>query len=713
MKVKNSDSHSIIDQIGICFFDGTYSNKQKKGTVDITFQDYVDSVMNPDDKYIKQVELIRKVKRCKDITEARKLMITKKILNGSNSKDQLYKALKWKSLHVYPSCQFDKEGCKYANVTSVSGLMVYDLQGVDKQVFKQLKAWKHTVCLHKSIGGDEGDYALFLYTPGLTVDSYTGMWEKGNELIQEHFGLEPDNSDEVKDVTRIRYLSYDPDCHYNPLAEPIAITDIIISTTFTEEQKKVINKMLNSEPQWFKFGMALAVSKGEEGRALYHIFSKENKKKYSEDECNSKYDRLLGEAKLKRKDGLTSATLFYMLKEMGVPYALPKSQRNVKDGGGEEITTAMILEFLNANWVRNEINDKVLNYKTGRETNIETVWTEYQLTFDDHKKGINTIHSLVRSERMNTINPVKNFFEEAKRNYDGKKHIDKYVNALPLANREAAELFIKYWLICSYRQAMENETNRTFLIYKGSEEIGKSRALGWLCPLDNYLKTGPLNTDSKDTRIALAHNFVWNDDELKVFRAYDINKIKALISTDVINERTPYARSSETLKRICNFCGSTNYDEILPATEGNTRFLVVELTPNKRIDWQTYMKIDKQQFWGEAIALYEAGWIDKNKVALSTMRSEVNRSVVINTTIHDSIMATLESTVNEKKRTVMSLLEIVEAIDPDNKLNANANQAQVRDIITKEFGNGRFNGLNASSGKRMLGYPVKVIQKDS
>jgi len=711
MKLKNKEKDTIIDKLNICFFDGTYVDKVKKGTTDITFKDYIDSVVNPEPRYIKQVELIRRVKASKTISEAKKLTLSSKIKETYNTKDQLYKALKWKAMHVYPSCTFDKQGCKYDNVTSVSGLMVYDLQGVDSDVSVLLKEWPHTVALHNSIGGGHGDFALFVYCPGLTIESFTSMWEQGDTLIQETFGLTPDNSDATKDLTRIRYLSYDPDCYYNPYAEPILVSSLVVSTTFTKNQENAIDKFLNSEPNWHKFGLALVVTKGENGRELFHTFSRVNKSKYDERETNRKYDRLLKESKTSKAGGITDATLFYLLKEMGVTYATPKTEgvRNVKNGRAEKLTIEEIIEYLNASWVRNEITDKLINFQTGHEVNIETIWTEFQFVFNEPKVSISMIQNILRSNRMNTINPFKNFFDEAAQKYKGGKYIDEYIKCLPLKDKEAGEVFIKTWLIHAYLQAYLGITNRLFLIFKGvTENIGKSRALGWLCPLDGYLKTGPILTDNKDTRIALAHNFLWNDDELKVFRGFDINKIKALISTDTINERSPYARSSETLRRLCSFAGSTNEDELLPSTEGNTRFLVVELLTDKLIKWNNYMRIDKQLFWGEVMQLHSDNYLSKTHNFMSDKRQEVNQGVTINSVLEDVINATLVSTMNDKNRQVMRLVDVIMEIDPTGDLKAITNQNLVRSILIKKFGSSRTMGLS-QQGQRIVGYPVKAL----
>lgn len=712
MKAKNK--LTIIDQLGICFFNNTYTKKgHKQGTEDIPFYEYIDSVRNPDDEYIAKVQLIRRVKKCKSLKDAQKLKISDRILSRCKKIKDLYGKLKWKAYHVYPSCQFDKEGCRIKNVTSVSGLLVYDLQGVEDEIHEKLCAWKHTVALHQSIGGAPGDYALFLYCPGLAVDSFNSMWEKGNDLIIKEFGVKPDSSDECKDVTRIRYLSYDPEIFYNPYAEPVLVSDIVIATQFTDEQKAKINKYLNSEPKWFKFLMALAVAKGEDGRQLAHTFSRENSKKYNAEDLDKKYDRCLDEVKNnKRDEGVTAATLFWQLKEMDVPYLAPRVEGSREDD--EEVTTEQVIQYLNSQWCRNEINDKVLNIHTGEEVNVETVWTTFQLAFNDPKGfPINTIHAFIRSKQMNTINPVKNFFNQAREVYDGDKYIDQFIASLPLVDPVAGGLFVRWWCINAYRQAMHNVTNRTFLIMKGGEEIGKSRALGWLCPLEGYLKTGPLNTDSKDTRIALAHNFLWNDDELKVFRAYDINKVKALISTDVINERSPYARSSETYKRICSFTGSTNEDELLPSTEGNTRFLVLELKPGALIKWNDYMQIDKHQFWGEVMRLDERAWIEKHKEELSENRERVNKANVINNVIRDAILQTFTSSINEplSKRVVYTLKDIVEEIDPEGRLHAHTQQNLVRDVICREFGPSRTNGHHVHTGKPTRGYPVMLKRK--
>ena len=114
MKVRNNTPKmaTFMDSLGMCFFDGTYSRKQKEGSTDIKFHDYIDSVRNPDEDHIRKVELIRRVKQCHGLDAIRQLKIPGKILLNHKTKEKIYGALKWSVAHVYPSCQFDKKGCR-------------------------------------------------------------------------------------------------------------------------------------------------------------------------------------------------------------------------------------------------------------------------------------------------------------------------------------------------------------------------------------------------------------------------------------------------------------------------------------------------------------------------------------------------------------------------------------------------------------------------
>lgn len=668
----------MISDLPICFFNNQYKNGAKASTTPTTFGEYIKLIKDPDKDYIKKILLIRKARNDK----------------------HFYSTLKRKhAVHYYPSCTFDKKGCKLENVKALSGIMVFDLQHISDESVEKLKKWKHTVALHESVGGGKGDYAYYVYDKDLTLANYRQHWEQCNQLLQQMFSIAPDSSDATKDVTRIRYLSYDPKVYFNKKAAPINLKG-----TFDPTQKVAIDKLLNDEPNWHKFGVALAVSKGEDGRAIYHEFSSQNISKYDKADTDRKYDRLLKESKVNKKGGITEATLMYMMQQMRLPLKTAKQVAQLDD---DKITIETIVAYLNSRWVRNEINDRVLDFTTGKETSIEAVWTHFQHQY--HKPSISPsiIHTVARSEHMNTFNPLHNFFSDAEQMYDGKDYLGQYVDCLPAVDKQAALLFISYWCIEAYKQAKFYTTNRSFLIFKGiTENIGKSMALGWLSPVEGYLKTGPIVTDLKDTRIALAHNFLWNDDELKIFKSSDINKIKALISTDVINERLPYGRSDETLKRICSFCGSTNADELLPATEGNTRFLVVELEPGRAIKWANYNKIDKKQFWGQIIAMHKADWIKKNSSQLSETRSMVNKGQVINSRTREIVLEKLRGTMHDKKRVVMRLTDIIAELDPMNEQKLS--EWHVKDLIVKEFGSGRTNGYLFNSDQRGVGYPCTI-----
>lgn len=694
---KNTD----LSSLGLCVFNNSWkeNNKDKLGTDDITLKGYVDAIIKPGKVTKANIELIREIRSLP--LEKAKLLFKSypfyKKVKDSNTVDKIYSIAKWKlGVHVYPSCQFNKEGCKYENVSTVSGLMVYDIQEISNETLTKLRKWNHTVVLHRSVGGGETDFALFLYCPGLDKDTYTSGWNRGRALLKSEFGIEATDTDETKDVTRIRYLSYDKDCYVNYFADPVLLNDLLINTSFTPQAQAAIDKIINSEPEWFRFSVALASVKGEAGREFFHKVSATNQKKYDVRECDEKYTRAIETAQRKKPGKEISAgTFFWYLKRMHISFQFPKNDRAIQDGKETEISVTDLVKKMQAGWHINVLNEELVNIASGRVETEEDIWLHLSEHYDE-TIPFQYVMNICRSSAVNRFNPLLEYFKSTE--WDGVDYIKEYVKALPAVDEKRALAFVKTWLVAAYWQAVENKTNRFLLVYKGTENTGKSKSLEWLCPIDYMLKVGPLETDNKDTRLSMSMFFIWNDDELKASRVADFNKIKALISQATIVERGAYERRQKIRPRICNFVGSTNSEAILLATEENTRFLIVAMQPGKKFDWNRYLKIDKAQFWAQVKELAQSGWRDD----VTTMQKAANEESVIVTVVEEFLKATYKKS-DGKKIFVTQLREIV--VDLQDSGLTNINQHQVRELVTKIFG-GLVMGFDRTGVNRVRGYPL-------
>ena len=136
-----------------------------------------------------------------------------------------------------------------------------------------------------------------------------------------------------KDITRLRFASFDPDCYYNPDATtyywevepnqpPKVKSQQYISSSTMSDQERLANELNFMKNQniviqddydtWFKMGMALNSAFGEDGRGLFHEFSKLSDK-YDKDECDTQYNNIVSH--YDSDSEITLGTLFHIIKE--------------------------------------------------------------------------------------------------------------------------------------------------------------------------------------------------------------------------------------------------------------------------------------------------------------------------------------------------------------------------------------------------------------
>ena len=224
------------------------------------------------------------------------------------------------------------------HLIEASGLICIDIDWKDNvdimpQVPSILQKLKYVAYCGKSISGD-GYFAIIpIENPKHFKQHFYALEEE-----MKSYGIVIDKS--CKDITRLRYASYDADGYYNPNATTYyweldkeakvannskeKVTKKRLSpTSSTMTDAEMVGKQLeflkssnstipDDYDTWFKVGMALNSGLGDDGRTYFHEFSKLSDK-YDEDECNTQYDNIISH--YEGGSDITLGTLFHIINE--------------------------------------------------------------------------------------------------------------------------------------------------------------------------------------------------------------------------------------------------------------------------------------------------------------------------------------------------------------------------------------------------------------
>lgn len=235
------------------------------------------------------------------------------------------------------------------------------------------------------------------------------------------------------------------------------------------------------------------------------------------------------------------------------------------------------------------------------------------------KIGMDKLIAILKSDFVPRYNPFIEYFSSLPP-WDGKSdEIAKLASHVATANPEEFLLQFKKWMMRAVKCAtVEGYYNKqAFILVHNKQNSGKTTFCRFLCPpaLKEYFAENI--SDDKDSRIAIAKNFLINLDELSSLAKHEINSLKALFSKDIINERLPYERKASIIHRAASFIGSTNMAEFLTDETGSVRWLCFEI---KSIDWNYSKVVDINKCWAQAIGLI------RTKVPAEMDRKEIEEN---------------------------------------------------------------------------------------
>lgn len=461
-----------------------------------------------------------------------------------------------------------------------------------------------------------------------------------------------------KDVSRPRYVSYDPELFTNPNSLqfrkylPKEKKRKVQATIFVQDEfERIIGEMAQANiscvddyRDWVSIGFGLAHKFGEAGRSYYHVLSSCSSK-YEASICDRQYTYCL---RGNGRDGskITIATIYWFAKQAGIQILGEKTKRiaaatsTMKKAGMdakgiaanlekfEGITNAddIINQAFAANqsftpnesivenvrmWLRhnfqlrrNAITRKIENNgKVLDEIAINTMYLDALVLFD--KLSFEVFYRILLSSNTPIYNPIRDFLSSGE--WDGHNRIEQLAKCINshTGDAEWRERMLMKWLVGIIHSMMGGKNELNFILV-GGKNTGKTEFFRQLLPipLRPYFAESQLNR-GKDDDILMCEKLIIFNDEYGGKNKTDERNEKRLMASDEFSLREPYGKSNVTLKRLASLCGTCNERDVLDDPTGNRRIIVMESAG--KFDFELYNSLDKAQLFFEAYDLWKDG----------------------------------------------------------------------------------------------------------
>lgn len=545
-----------------------------------------------------------------------------------------------------------------AGLDKHSGFLAVDIDKLGTRVLE----------VKEDLSNDPLFYAVFLSCSGKGLCGIVKINPKAHlesfyfmsEHLFEKYDINID--DKCKDVSRPRYVSYDPDIYINENSQlapvkplPKRKEDKVHNYLFLDEDfQKIIDEIVSREldltgdyKDWLYAGFAFAEQFGENGREYFQAISQFNHN-YTYEKTDAKYSHLL-----RTKSGEITIDWFYQfIQKNGIKaysketeallrasqaakeWKIIDGEQGVKDslhnsGISDERIAELepaIKKALSGKIKRNDDN-LVLDlmefmshsYKLKRnlisrnielagrpidDTDINSIFLRCKTIIPKTTKDLVT--SVLFSEYIQSYNPfleLINKYKSAPPEIE-KGHIDALIKTIE-TDTPNFEVFVKKWLV-AIMASVYGTHSPLMLVLCGVQNSGKTQWFRRLLPkyLSKYYAESRLD-EGKDSEILMTKKIIIMDDEYGGKSKQEHKKLNGMTSKETFSIREPYGRVSVDLIRLAMLCGTSNSEEILSDPTGNRRILPVRVLSVKK---EEYNKIDKELLFYELYLEYAAGY---------------------------------------------------------------------------------------------------------
>ncbi|MCF6154479.1 MAG: hypothetical protein E3K36_04340 [Candidatus Brocadia sp.] len=238
-----------------------------------------------------------------------------------------------------------------------SGFILLDIDGKDNpalseqgdRIRQRLVGDKHTAFLFTSCRG-KGLAVGVKIDKGRHAESFQAL----ERYYKEVYGLVVDSG--CKDVSRLRFVSHDPQIYMNENSEAFIVPETIpeqaqpscISDASDDDHRIMQAIIASGKPlpgiddysSWLDVGFAIANTFGEAGREYFHELSRASSK-YDESDCDVKYNNCIRT----NKGAFSFATIVHRAKEAGIDLS-PKTIQGMLENVNTQTPFDEIKEIL-------------------------------------------------------------------------------------------------------------------------------------------------------------------------------------------------------------------------------------------------------------------------------------------------------------------------------------------------------------------------------
>ena len=387
---------------------------------------------------------------------------------------------------------------------------------------------------------------------------------------------------------------------------------------------------------WVRIAYACA-SQGEAGREPFHLISS-NYAGYSREECDKHYSNCLKTT----RNCVSIGTIMNIAKDFGIELKLPRGRRPKSEKQREENQKSMLTE------VKEQLQEK----RKWRH-NILTNKTEYcENTQDWHEvddRFIDTVLTRLRESGLRVKdNEVRSLINSSDFAPDFAPHLE-WLDSLPIWNPDSDpdfihEFFVGHmefgplanvplydkmfhrWLVAMvalWRHQIES--NPLMPTFCGSQRIGKSFMAKHVLPpcLSQYqAEVRPNDPFNTDTMLILSEVLLVIFDEISISSNSKSNMMKHYITSGTTNLRDAYGHYRKARHRMASSIATTNYHQFIRESEGNRRYLGIDLVATKNIN---DYPLPYEGAYAQAVYLLDHGYDPQPTLEESQEISEYNK----------------------------------------------------------------------------------------
>lgn len=604
------------------------------------FKNFNEVVQNQ--KIIEVLEDIKTGKYKNVITYLRKSL--------AESKMEAYERAK-KSLPAFTPSACFKGGRKLEFITAYTQMVVLDIDKLSKEQLTNAKALaSQSPYTFASFTSPSGNGLKIFVKVNSSQENHKDAFLALQKYYEELLALPIDKSG--KDVTRLCFVSFDTDLFLNENASIFPIISTEDLRPFIEQNSEAID-----EPKIEDFSSLNFQHPSSDFLPIYEHCVRFTEKKESYINGNRNNFVHLLACNLNRKGVPLPASMGFILSDYnydaqevmttvnsayknvvehnksntsispkGKISEPSKSEKSSNDDLDEEEEKPSFIDrlenFLNFRYsFRYNIVTGKLEYKPSKATLWKPV-TDFvensilrEIMKAKVKCNINTLRNLLHSDYCQQYDPFKDYFDDLKNNEGETDHILNLANTITTTKQELWQVCFKKWFVAMVACVTnEKAINQTVIVFSGKQGVGKTTWIEKLIPkpLKDYMFSGTINPNNKDTLIHLAECMLINLDELENLNRTEIGTLKELITKTHIRMRKAYGHNNESLPRRASFAGSVNTAQFLNDTTGSRRFLCFEV---EHIEYTH--NIDINLAYAQAIQLYKEDfryWFNQEEI---------------------------------------------------------------------------------------------------